>query len=185
MLKEICDEAKNKMNMTVNTFKEDLKGLRAGKANSSMLDGVIVNIYNNNLRLNQVSTISVTSSKMLTITVWDIANAEAVRKAIVNSNLGLNPILEGAIIKVPLPELSMERRKELVKVASSYAERSKVAIRNVRRYSIAHLKNLNNKKEISDDELHRTTGEIQKLTDNSEAEIESLLSTKTKETLAN
>ena len=121
---------------------------------------------------------------MLTVTVWDSTHAEAIRKAIVNSNLGLNPILEGSIIKIPLPELSMERRKELVKVANGYAERSKIAIRNVRRDSIAHLKTLNKNKEISDDDLHRTTGEIQKLTDNAESEIDNLLSIKTKETLA-
>ena len=185
MLNKIKEETNNKMQVTYDTFKDDLKGLRAGRASTSILDGVIVNIYNNNMRLHQIATVSTAGNKMLTVTVWDVNNAEEVKKAIVNSNLGLNPILEGATIKIPLPELSMERRKELVKVANGYAERSKIAIRNVRRDGIASLKNLNKNKEISEDELHRAMNDIQKSTDNMESEIDNLLNAKTKEILSN
>ncbi len=181
MFKEIIDNASSKMESSCGTLKQDLSSLRTNKASASILDGVIVNVYNNNVRLNQIATVSVLGNKMLTVSVWDKGNVGAVNKAIINSNLNLSPIVEGVSIKIPLPELSAERRKELVKVAQDYAERTKVALRNIRRDGIAQLKDLNKNKDISDDELHRAMDEMQKLTNNSESSVDKLINLKTKE----
>ncbi|MBQ4875443.1 MAG: ribosome recycling factor [Rickettsiaceae bacterium H1] len=183
MLKGISDGALSKMNATYKTLKSDLSGLRTGKPNPSILDGVVVNVYNNNIRLNQVATVSISGNKMLSVSVWDVNNANIVNKAIANSNLGLNPILEGSTIKIPLPDLSEERRKELIKVANGYSERAKVAIRNIRRDAIANLKNLNKEKEISEDDLHRALNDMQKITNDMENNIEKMLESKTQEIL--
>ena len=183
MIKKISDNALLKMESTCNTLKQDLNSLRTGRASASILDGIIVNICNNNLRLTQVATVNVTGNKMLTVNLWDSNNAEAVNKAISNSNLGLNPILEGATIKIPLPDLSQERRKELVKVANDYAERARIAMRNIRRDAINNLKDLNKSKEISEDELRKGNDNIQKITDNTNVNIDQILKNKSNEIL--
>lgn len=185
MLKAVCDEANSKMDSSCETLKKDFKGLRTGRANVSILDGVVVNIYNSNMRLTQLATVSISGPKMLVVNVWDANNAEIVNKAIINSNIGLNSILEGAVIKVPLPEISEERRKELVKVANDYAERSKVAVRNVRRDAIIQLRALNKDKKISEDDLHSGIASMQKIIDKVEGAISRVLKDKEKDILNN
>lgn len=182
-MKEIIDNALLKMKNTHSTFSTDLQGLRTGRANSSILDCIVVKVYNDTMRLSQVATVNVASAKLLIVNVWDKNNAELVKKAIANSNLGLNPSLELSTIKVPLPDLSEERRKKLVKTANDYAEHTRQAIRNIRRDAISSLRVLNKNNEISEDDLHKSTNSIQKITTEAENNVTSLLKSKTAEIL--
>ncbi len=162
---------------------QEFGGLRAGRASASLLEPLMVEAYGSPMALNQVGTINVPEPRMLSVQVWDKANVKAVEKAILASGLGLNPSVEGQIVRVPIPELSEERRVELTKVAAKYAEQTRVAVRNVRRDGMEKLKRMEREGELSQDEQHLWGEEIQQLTDDFIKKIDEALATKEQEIL--
>ena len=172
-----------RMHGAVEALKHDLGGLRTGRASISLLEPVHVEVYGANMPLNQVATISVPEPRMLSVQVWDKSNVGPVEKAIRSAGLGLNPISEGQTLRLPIPDLTEERRKELAKLAGQYAEKAKIAVRNVRRDGMDVLKTDEKKHEISEDERKRLEGEVQKLTDETVAEIDAAAAAKEKEIL--
>jgi ribosome recycling factor len=176
-------DIQRRMHGAVEALKHDLGGLRTGRASTTLLDPVHVDVYGANMPLNQVATVSVPEPRMLSVQVWDRSNIGAVEKAIRNADLGINPIVDGQNIRLPIPEMTEERRKELSKLAHQYSEKAKVAVRNVRRDGMDHLKQDEKKHEISQDEHKRLEAEVQKLTDEAIAEIDQILAAKDKEIL--
>jgi len=158
-------DLERRMKGAVESLKGDLSGLRTGRANTALLDPVTVEIYGSHMPLNQVATVSAPDARMLSVQVWDKSSIGPVEKAIRSAGLGLNPINDGNVLRLPIPDLTEERRKELAKLASKYAENARIAIRNVRRDGMDALKIDENKKEISEDERKRAETELQKLTD--------------------
>ena len=159
------NELKRRMQGATQSLKHELGGLRTGRAAASMLEPVQVEAYGSHMPLNQVATVSVPEPRLLSVQVWDKSMVKAVEKAIVDSNLGLSPATEGQVLRLRIPELNEERRKELAKLANQYAEKARIAIRNVRRDGMENLKADEAKKEISEDERKRSETEVQKLTD--------------------
>ncbi|HAL90326.1 MAG TPA: ribosome recycling factor [Erythrobacter sp.] len=176
-------DIERRMNGAVESLKSDLGGLRTGRANTSLLDPVMVEVYGSMMPLNQVATVSAPEPRMLSVQVWDKANVTAVEKGIAKANLGLNPMIDGQNVRLPMPDLTQERRKELAKLAGQYAEQAKIAIRNVRRDGMEALKEDEKKKEISEDERKRGEDEVQKLTDKYVAECDTVAAQKEKEIL--
>ena len=176
-------DLQRRMHGAVEALKHDLGGLRTGRATTTLLDPVNVDVYGSNMPLNQVATVSVPEPRMLSVQVWDRGNIGAVEKAIRNADLGINPIVDGQNIRLPIPDMTEERRKELAKLAHQYAEKARIAVRNVRRDGMDHLKQDEKKHEISEDARKRGETEVQKLTDDSIAEIDSVLAHKDKEIL--
>lgn len=176
-------DIERRMTGAVDSLKSDLSGLRTGRANVALLDPVQVEVYGSMMPLSQVATVSVPEPRMLSVQVWDKANVIAVEKGISHSNLGLNPIVDGQTLRLPLPDLTAERRKELAKLAGQYAEKARVAIRNVRRDGMEMLKDDEKKKDISEDERKRGEDEVQKLTDKYVAEVDATAESKEKEIL--
>ena len=158
-------DIERRMTGAVESLRGDLGGLRTGRANTSLLDPVQVEVYGAMMPLNQVATVSAPEPRMLSVQVWDKSNLIAVEKGIAHANLGLNPMIDGQTLRLPMPDLTEERRKELAKLAGQYAEKAKIAIRNVRRDAMESLKADEKKKEISEDERKRMEDEVQKLTD--------------------
>ena len=177
------NELKRRMHGATNVLKTELGGLRTGRASAHLLDPVSVEAYGSQMLLNQVATVSVPEPRMLTVNVWDKSLVHAVEKAIVNSNLGLSPATEGQVLRLRIPELNEERRKELVKVAHKYAETARVAVRHVRRDGLDVLKKLEKDHKISKDDHDRAATEVQKATDAVIAEIDQMLGAKEKEIL--
>ncbi|MBO0750156.1 MAG: ribosome recycling factor, partial [Porphyrobacter sp.] len=165
----------------IEALKHDLSGLRTGRANVALLEPVHVEVYGAMMPLNQVATISAPEPRMLSVQVWDKANVIPVEKGIAHANLGLNPMIEGQTIRLPLPDLTEERRKELAKLCGKYAENAKIAIRNVRRDGMEALKEDEKKKDISEDERKRAEDDVQKLTDQHVAEVDATAAAKEKE----
>lgn len=159
------NDLRSRMTSTVEMLEKEFSGLRTGRASVNMLEPVTVEVYGTKMPLNQLATVSVPESRLLAVQVWDMSNTKAVEKAIRDSGLGLNPQGEGSLIRVPVPELSTERRTELQKVAGKYAEQARVAIRNIRRDGMDTLKKSEKDNEISEDEHKRLSDEVQKLTD--------------------
>jgi len=176
-------DLQRRMHGAVDVLKHDFGGLRTGRASTSLLDPIHVDVYGSNMPLNQVATVSVPEPRMLSVQVWDRGNIGAVEKAIRNADLGINPIVDGQNIRLPIPDMTEERRKELSKLAHQYAEKARVAVRNVRRDGMDHLKQDEKKHEISEDERKRRETEVQKLTDDTIAEIDSVLAAKDKDIL--
>ena len=176
-------DIERRMQGAVDSLKGDLSGLRTGRANTSLLDPVQVEVYGAMMPLNQVATVSAPEPRMLSVQVWDKANVTQVEKGIAKANLGLNPMIDGQNIRLPLPDLTEERRKELAKLAGQYSEQAKIAIRNVRRDGMEALKDDEKKKDISEDERKRMEDEVQKLTDKYVADAESAAQAKEKEIL--
>ena len=174
-------DIERRMNGAVESFKHDLSGLRTGRANVALLDPIHVEVYGAMMPLNQVATVSAPEARMLSVQVWDKANVIPVEKGIAHANLGLNPMIDGQTIRLPLPDLTEERRRELAKLCGKYAENAKIAIRNVRRDGMEALKEDEKKKEISEDERKRTEDEVQKLTDKFVAEADAAAAAKEKE----
>jgi len=172
-----------RMHGAVEALKHDLNGLRTGRANTSLLDPIQVEVYGSNMPLNQVATVSAPEPRLLSVQVWDKSNVTPVEKAIRNAGLGINPITDGNNIRLPIPDMTEERRKELVKLAHSYAEKAKIAVRNVRRDGNDHLKADEKKKEISEDDRKRAETDVQKMTDTTIADIDTALAAKEKEIL--
>ena len=158
-------DLERRMKGAVEALRHDLGGLRTGRANTTLLDPVVVTVYGSQMPLNQVATVSAPEPRMLTVQVWDKSNVGPVEKAIRSAGLGLNPINDGNTLRLPIPDLTEERRKELAKLAHTYAEKARVAIRNVRRDGIDNLKADESKKDISEDDRKRGESEVQKLTD--------------------
>ena len=175
------DDIKRRMEGSLNSLKTEFMGLRAGRASTAMLEPIMVEAYGSKMPMNQVGNISVPEPRLLTVTVWDAGLTSSVEKAIRESDLGLNPMAEGTLIRVPIPDLSEERRKDMVKVAGRYAEAARVAVRNVRRDGIESARKLEKDSEISEDERHDLETDIQKLTDDHVKQIDDALSNKEKE----
>ena len=158
-------DVERRMDGAVESLKGDLSGLRTGRANTALLDPVAVEVYGSMMPLNQVATVSAPEPRMLSVQVWDKSNVSAVEKGITKANLGLNPMTDGQTIRLPMPDLNEERRRELAKLAGEYGEKAKIAIRNVRRDANESLKEDEKKKEISEDDRKRLEDEVQKMTD--------------------
>lgn len=176
-------DLERRMHGAVESFKHDLSGLRTGRANTALLDPITVEVYGAMMPLNQVATVSAPEPRLLSVQVWDKSNIGPVEKAIRSAGLGLNPINDGNTLRLPIPDLTEERRKELAKLASQYAEKARVAIRNVRRDGMEMLKTDENKKEISEDERKRSEADVQKLTDEQIKAVDEELARKEKEIL--
>lgn len=163
---------------TQEALKKDFAGLRTGRATTSLLDGIKVESYGALVPLNQVGNVSVAEARMLSVSVWDKSLLKKVEKAIIESGLGLNPMNDGVVIRIPIPPLSEERRVELVKIAGKYTETARISVRNLRRDALDGIKKLKNDNEISEDEQKRYDAEIQKLTDEGIKELDEMLKTK-------
>ena len=175
------DDLTRRMNGAIEVLRKELAGLRTGRASPSLLDPVTVDAYGTQMPINQVATIGVPEPRMLTAQVWDKSMVKAVEKAIRDAGLGLNPMVDGQLVRVPIPELNEERREELTRVAAKYAEQAKVAVRNVRRDGMDKLKRMEKAGEISEDE-HRLWGDdVQKVTDEHIKQIDEMLETKQQE----
>ena len=175
------DEMKGRMAKSIASLRDELTGLRTGRASASLLEPVMVEAYGTRMPLQQIATVTVPEARMLQVSVWDRSMAPAVDKAIRNSGLGLNPSTEGATIRVPLPELNEERRRELTKVAHNYAEAARVAIRHIRRDGMDLLKTLEKGGHISQDDGRVKSDLVQKATDEAIGEIDTVLGAKERE----
>jgi len=174
-------DLRRRMDGALEVLKKEFGGLRTGRASVSLLEPIRVEAYGGEVPINQVASAAATDVRLLTVQVWDRALVKAVEKAILASDLGLNPAVDGQLIRLPIPELSEERRHELAKVASKYAEQAKVAVRNVRRDGMELLKKLEKDSEISKDEHHKLSDQIQKLTDETIEKVSGLTDAKQKE----
>ena len=175
------NDLRRRMQGAIASLKQELGGLRTGRASSALLEHVQVEAYGSHMPLNQLATISVPEPRLLNVKVWDRSMIHPVEKAISDANLGLTPSTEGQVIKLRVPELNEERRKEIVKVAHKYAEAARVAVRHVRRDGLDLLKKLEKDHKISEDEHTRQSGEVQKVTDSTIGEVDKLLAGKEKE----
>jgi ribosome recycling factor len=169
------------MNGAVDVLKQEFGGLRTGRASVSLLDPIVVDAYGSQMPLNQLGTVSVPEPRMLSVQVWDKSLVQAVEKAIRSSGLGLNPVIDGQVLRLPIPELTEERRVEISKIAGKYAEQARVAARNVRRDGMDTLKTMEKDGEISQDELHMYGEDIQKMTDEVIQTMDELLADKEQE----
>jgi ribosome recycling factor len=176
-------DLERRMKGAVDALKHDLSGLRTGRANTALLEPITVEVYGSHMPLTQVATISAPEPRLLSVQVWDKSNIGPVEKAIRSAGLGLNPINDGNTLRLPIPDLTEERRKELAKLAHQYAEKARVAIRNVRRDGIDALKTDENKKEISEDDRKRGEIDVQKLTDEIIKQADEVMVQKEKEIL--
>ncbi|MEL6877254.1 MAG: ribosome recycling factor [Pseudomonadota bacterium] len=176
-------DIERRMNGAVESLKGDLGGLRTGRANTTLLDPVVCEVYGAMMPLSQVATVSAPEPRMLSVQVWDKSNVSAVEKGITKANLGLNPMTDGQTVRLPMPDLTEERRKELAKLAGQYAENAKIAIRNVRRDGMEALKADEKSKDISEDERKRHEDDVQKLTDKYVAEADDAAAKKEQEIL--
>jgi ribosome recycling factor len=177
------NEIKRRMQVANTVLKTELSGLRTGRASAHMLDPVMVEAYGAQMPLNQVASVSIPEPRLIAVNVWDRSLVHAVEKAIINSNLGLSPATEGQMVRLRIPELNEERRKELVKIAHKYAETARVAVRHVRRDAMETVKKLEKDHKVSKDDHDRFSADIQKATDAGIAEIDHVLAAKEKEIL--
>ena len=168
----------SKMDKSIQSFKKDISTLRTGRANTNMLDTIKVDVYGQLMPIEQLATISVPEARLISIQVWDKSNITLIEGAIQKSELGINPQVDGQIIRLPVPKLSEERRKEIIKIASEIAENSRITIRNIRRDTIETSKNEKKNSNLSEDDLKRKINEIQKITDNNIDKIDKILEAK-------
>ena len=175
------DDLQRRMEGAISSLTKDFQGLRTGRANTQLLDSILVEVYGATMPVNQVATVSVPEPRMLSVQVWDKDNVKLVEKAIRESELGLNPQLDGQLLRIPLPDLSEDRRIELSKVAAKYAENAKIAVRNVRRDGMDKLKKMEKDGNLSQDDKRLYDEEIQSLTDRSVIQIDELFSKKEEE----
>jgi ribosome recycling factor len=181
MIEDIKQDAHNRMNKSIDAFKIELTKIRTGRAHPSLLNHIIVDFYGSDVPINQAANITVEDARTLAVTSWDKSMVPVIEKAIISSDLGLNPSTAGTVIRVPMPPLTEERRKELVKVVRELAENSRVSVRNIRRDANHDLKTLAKDKDISEDEEHKGQDLVQQVTDQATDEIESLLQAKEKD----
>ena len=178
-------DIKMRMDKAIDSFKKDLSSLRVGRASSTMLDTINVNAYGSVMPLNQISTVSVPESRLLLVSVWDNSLVAITEKCIRESPLGLNPMVEGNVIRLSVPPLSEDRRIEIAKVASKYCENAKIAVRNIRRDLIENIRKLQKNSEISEDQKHQDEALVQEITDEVIKNIDTILFNKEKEILEN
>ena len=171
-------DLKRRMNGALSILKSELAGLRTGRASSAILDPIMVEAYGSQMPLSQLATVSVPEPRMISVQVWDKSMIAGVEKAIRESDLGLNPVVDGQLLRLPIPELNEERRLEMVKVVHKYGEQAKVAIRHVRRDGMEALKKLEKDGELSQDEQHTQSDQVQKLTDEMIEEVDAMVSKK-------
>lgn len=183
-LNKIIKDIESRMDGALSSLRHSLNGLRTGRASAALLDPIKVDVYGNRMPINQIATVSTPEARVISVQVWDGSNVSAIEKAILESGLGLNPMTNGNVIKLPLPDLSEERRKDLAKKAKEYLEQSKIAIRNIRRDTNDTFKQMNKNGEISDDEQHSNIDKIQKITDRYVSDAEKLTADKTEEILS-
>jgi ribosome recycling factor len=169
------NELERRMRGAIDALKKEFAGLRTGRASVHLLDPVVVNVYGQRMPINQVATVSTPDARTISVQVWDRGQVGAVEKAIREANLGLNPVTEGALIRLPIPALNAERRQELVKVAHKYAEHARVAVRNVRRDGMELLKKLDKDGQMSEDDHRKNSAKVQELTDKLVKEIDQLM----------
>ncbi|MFO7460628.1 MAG: ribosome recycling factor [Desulfatiglandales bacterium] len=181
MKEEILSECRQKMNKSIESLQKDFMRIRTGRASTAFLDGIRVHCYETQMPLDQVASLSVPESRLITIKPWDLSIMGEIEKAILKSELGLTPVNDGKIIRIPIPPLSEARRKDLAKLAKKMSEEGKIVVRNHRRDSNELLKELKNEKEISEDDLFRAQEEVQKLTDEFIKKIDELTGEKEKE----
>lgn len=174
-------DVKRRMDGAINAFKNDIASIRTGRASANILDPVTVDAYGSRVPLNQVANITVPEPRMLGVSIWDKSMVNAVDRAIRESNLGLNPIMDGQNLRIPLPDLTQERRKSLVKVAHEYTEKAKVAIRNVRRDAMDALKKAEKDGDIGQDDSRSQSEKVQKMTDETISDVDRLMVEKEKE----
>jgi ribosome recycling factor len=175
------NDLETRMRASLEALKREFSGLRTGRASTHLLDPVQVSVYGSKMPLNQVATVSVPEPRTISVQVWDKGNVSAVDRAIREANLGLNPVVDGALIRLPIPTLTAERRQELAKLAHKYAEQSRIAVRNVRREGMELLKKLEKDAKMSQDEHHKASARVQELTDKLIKEIDETLATKESE----
>lgn len=183
-MQRVIKDAESRMRKSIESFKSEIAKLRTGRANPSILEHIRIEYYGSEMPLNQVANITAADARTLVITPWEKTMVQAIEKAIMNSDLGLNPATAGMVIRVPLPPLNEERRKELIKVVRNEAESARVSVRNVRRDANTELKDLLKRKQITEDEERRSGEEVQKLTDKFVAEVEVLLTAKEADLMA-
>lgn len=171
-------DLERRMRGAIDTLKKEFGGLRTGRASTQLLEPVVVNVYGARMPINQVATVSTPDARTISVQVWDKSQVGAVERAIREANLGLNPITEGAVLRLPIPALNAERRQELVKVAHKYAEQARVAVRNVRREGMELLKRLDKDGQMSEDDHHKNASRVQELTDRLIKEIDQTLAGK-------
>lgn len=181
MSKAVTDDVQRRMESTLDALKKNFSSLRTGRASTSMIESVMVDVYGSMMPLPQVGTISVPEPRMLSVQVWDKANGKAVEKAIIQANLGLNPMSDGNLIRIPIPPLSEERRLELVKLAGKYAEEARVAMRNVRRDGMDALKKAEKGGELTEDELKNWSTKVQTITDDNIKKVDEAFAGKEKD----
>ncbi|MBT6257789.1 MAG: ribosome recycling factor [Alphaproteobacteria bacterium] len=175
------DDTQRRMQGAVSALETEFQGLRTGRASTGMLEPITVEAYGSRMPINQVGNISVPEPRLLTVQVWDASMTPAVEKAIRESDLGLNPQAEGTLIRIPVPDLSSERREELAKVAGKYAEAARVSVRNVRRDAIEQVRKGEKDGEYGEDERHGLEAKVQKLTDDHVSKVDQMLATKEKD----
>jgi ribosome recycling factor len=171
-------DLERRMRGAIETLKKEFHGLRTGRASTHLLDPVVVNVYGARMPINQVATVSTPDARTISVQVWDKSQVSAVEKAIREANLGLNPVIDGSLMRLPIPALNAERRQELVKVAHKYTENAKVAVRNVRREGMDLLKKLDKDGHMSEDDHHKNSAKVQELTDRLIKEIDQALAAK-------
>lgn len=184
MIEDLKQDAASRMKKSIESFGTELRKLRTGRAHTSLMDHITVEYYGSEVPLSQVATIGVEDARTLVVSPWEKAMVPVIEKAIMTSDLGLNPATAGTVIRVPLPALTEERRRDMIRVVRSEAEGARVAVRNIRRDVISDLKDLLKEKEISEDEEHKAEEDVQKLTDKHVAEIEKMLEEKEEELLS-
>ena len=172
------DDLKRRMDGTVSSLKSDLGGLRTGRASANIMEPILVDAYGSKMPINQCANVSVPEPRLISVQVWDSGLVPAVERAIRDSNLGLNPVIDGSLLRIPMPEMTEERRKEVVKIANEYAEKARVAARHVRRDGMDQLKKAEKDGDMGKDEAHAMGEDVQKLTDNTVKEIDQVLATK-------
>ena len=181
MIHEIQKDAVTRMNKSIEAYKIELTKIRTGRAHASLLDHITVDFYGSMVPISQAANISVEDARTLAVTAWDGSMVKAIEKAIMTSDLGLNPLSAGSVIRVPMPPLTEERRRDLVKVVKELTENARIAIRNIRRDANSELKSMQKDKDISEDEERKGQELVQKVTDESVAKLEALLQVKEKE----
>ena len=184
MITDIIEDARKRMGKSVDSFRSDLARLRTGRAQPSLIEHITVNYYGTQTPLPQCASVSVEDARTLVVTAWDRGAIEAVEKAIRDSGLGLNPNTAGTVIRVPLPPLTEERRRDLIKVLNKEAEQAKVAVRNIRRDAIAHIKELLKAKDITADDERKGEEQAQKITDEHVRKIDEIVAAKEREMMA-
>lgn len=180
---ELLKDLRHKMENSLKVLDNELKGLRTGRASVNLLDPVMVDAYGSKMPISQVGTVSTPDSRTVTVQVWDKTMVKAAEKAIADANLGVNPATDGQLIRLPMPQLSEDRRKELAKLASKYGENTKIATRNIRRDGMEVIKKMEKESDISEDEMHKISDEVQKLTDEYAKKIDEKVTHKEQEIL--